>query len=267
MGISLGRIVQVSTMRTFIIACLAIVGAVAEPESDAYTIGQVYSGYAPGVVTGVDYGNGLVSGYGAIGNRGYAGHIGYSGLGGYSGYGHGYAGNLGYSGFGSHYIGKGSADADSDSYTIDQVAHGLPQANAYATGHPHNAGVVTGVDYGYGRVAGYGAIGNRGYAGYAGNLGYSGFGSHYIGKRSADADSDSYTVGQVALGLPQANAYATGHPHNPGYVRGISYGNYGGYGGYSGNIGYAGHGIGYAGHGYGYAGHGYAGSLGYSYGK
>merc|ERR1712038_212360 len=191
MGISLGRIVQVSTMRTFIIACLAIVGAVAEPESDAYTIGQVYSGYAPGVVTGVDYGNGLVSGYGAIGNRGYAGHIGYSGLGGYSGYGHGYAGNLGYSGFGSHYIGKRSADADSDSYTIGQVAHGLPQANAYATGHPHNAGVVTG----------------------------------------------------------------------------ISYGNYGGYGGYSGNIGYAGHGIGYAGHGYGYAGHGYAGSLGYSYGK
>merc|ERR1711997_176031 len=191
MGISLGRIVQVSTMRTFIIACLAIVGAVAEPESDAYTIGQVYSGYAPGVVTGVDYGNGLVSGYGAIGNRGYAGHIGYSGLGGYSGYGHGYAGNLG----------------------------------------------------------------------------YSGFGGHYIGKRSADADSDSYTIGQGAHGLPQANAFATGHPHNPGYVRGISYGNYGGYGGYSGHVGYAGHGLGYAGHGYGYAGHGYAGSLGYSYGK
>merc|ERR1712241_1456165 len=165
MGIRLGRIVQVFTMRTFIIACLAIVGAVAEPESDAYTIGQVYSGYAPGVVTGVDYGNGLVSGYGAIGNRGYAGHIGYSGLG-----------------------------------------------------------------------------------------GYSGFGSHYIGKRSADADSDSYTIGQVAHGLPQANAFATGHPHNPGYVRGISYGNYGGYGGYSGHIGYAGHGLGYAGHGYGYAG-------------
>merc|ERR1712243_375789 len=91
---------------------------------------------------------------------------------------------------------------DSEAYTLGQVAYGLPVANAYATGHPHNVGVVTGVgygghgvyygkreaeaytigqvayggargvvtgvDYGYGRVAGYGAVGNRGlgYAGY-----------------------------------------------------------------------------------------------------
>merc|ERR1712203_1318555 len=120
--------------------------------------------------------------------------------------------------------------SDANAYTFGQIYHGLPVHNAYATGHPHNIGVITGVDYGHGHVSGYGAIGNRGYAGYAGhigysglgaysgyghgyagNLGYSGFGGHYIHKRSADADSDSYTVGQVALGLPQANAYATGH--------------------------------------------------------
>merc|ERR1712080_94841 len=207
MGISLGRIVQVFTMRTFIIACLAVVGAVADSESDAYTIGQVAHGYAPGIVTGVDYGNGLVEGYGAIGNRGYAGYAGHVG---YAGHG-GYAGHVGYAGYGH---------------------------------------------------------------GYAGSLGYSGFSGHHLYKRSAD--SDSYTIGQVAHGLPQANAYATGHPHNPGYVAGISDGNYVGhgvYGGYAGHgvgyagqgIGYAGHGIGYAGH--GYAGHGYAGSLGYGFGK
>merc|ERR1711909_224528 len=95
----------------------------------------------------------------------------------------------------SGFYGYGKREADA--YTIGQVAHGLPLANAYATGHPHNVGVVTGVgygghgvyygkreaeaytigqvayggargvvtgvDYGYGRVAGYGAVGNRGH--------------------------------------------------------------------------------------------------------
>merc|ERR1719378_1983235 len=38
---------------------------------DPYTIGQVASGYTHGgLITGVDYGNGVVSGVGAIGNRG-----------------------------------------------------------------------------------------------------------------------------------------------------------------------------------------------------
>merc|ERR1739838_225566 len=97
-----------------------------------------------GVITGVDYGHGRVSGYGAIGN-------------------------LGYAGYGGHAYGKREAEADSEAeaYTLGQIAYGLPQHNAYATGHPHNVGVITGVDYGYGRVSGYGAIGNRGvYAGY-----------------------------------------------------------------------------------------------------
>merc|ERR1712107_926084 len=40
-----------------------------------------------------------------------------------------------------------------------------------------------------------------------------GTGFHAIGKR--DADADAYTIGQVAAGLPYANAVATGHAHNP----------------------------------------------------
>merc|ERR1712121_349091 len=59
------------------------------------------------------------------------------------------------------------------------------------------------IAYGYGHVAGYGAIGNRG----------------FYGKR--EADSEPYTLGQVALGLPVHNAYATGHPHNVGVVTGV----------------------------------------------
>merc|ERR1712061_700807 len=44
--------------------------AKAEAEADAYTIGQVAHGLTNGgVVTGVDYGHGVVSGVGAIGNR------------------------------------------------------------------------------------------------------------------------------------------------------------------------------------------------------
>jgi len=39
---------------------------------------------------------------------------------------------------------------------------------------------------------------------------------HAIGKR--EADSDAYTIGQVAAGLPYANAVATGHAHNPGVI-------------------------------------------------
>merc|ERR1711890_223280 len=106
------------------------------------TIGQVAHGHAYGVVTGVDYGHGLVSGYGAIGNRGY-----YGGYAGYGGIHHGY---------------YGKREADSDAYTIGQVAYGLPVHNAYATGHPHNVGVVTG-------------YGHTGYGGYAGYGGYSGY--------------------------------------------------------------------------------------------
>merc|ERR1711936_552069 len=188
-------------MRAFVIVLLSL--AAVNADSDAYTIGQVATGHTyGGVVTGVDYGHGLVSGVGALGNRGvyagYVGHLGYA-----APYGHyGYAG----------YYGKREAEADSEAYTIGQVAAGLPLANAYATGHPHNVGVITGTSYSAPVYAGH-----LGYAGHAvaapaayGHYGYAG----YYGKREAEADSEAYTIGQVAAGLPVANAYATGHPHN-----------------------------------------------------
>merc|ERR1711894_692791 len=136
-------------MRAFAFVLLAAAAVVAD--SDPYTIGQVASGLTHGgVVTGVDYSNGVVSGVGAIGNRAYANHVvaapaAYSGVvAAPSVYSsvvpttaiHGYAG---------HYYGK--READSDAYTIGQVAAGLPVHNAYATGHPHNVGVVTGTTY------------------------------------------------------------------------------------------------------------------------
>merc|ERR1712105_554356 len=67
-------------MRAFAFVLLAAAAVVAD--SDPYTIGQVASGLTHGgVVTGVDYSNGVVSGVGAIGNRAYAGHVGYAGVG------------------------------------------------------------------------------------------------------------------------------------------------------------------------------------------
>merc|ERR1712055_1114439 len=58
------------TMRAFVFVLLATVAVNAEAEADAYTIGQVAHGLTNGgVVTGVDYGHGVVSGYGVIGNR------------------------------------------------------------------------------------------------------------------------------------------------------------------------------------------------------
>merc|ERR1712126_657037 len=157
-----------------------------------------------------------VSGVGAIGNRAvYGGHLGYYGkreaepytvgqvaaglplhnaaLDGrlhnpglitgvsYGAYGHG----LGY---------YGKRDAEAEPYTIGQVYAGLPVANAYATGHPHNIGYTTYVSHGLG----------------------------YYGKREAEAEP--YPIGQVYAGLPIANAYATGHPHNVGYTAYVSHG-------------------------------------------
>merc|ERR1712071_170967 len=82
-----------------------------------------YRSYAAPAYTGY-------SGVGHVGHVGYAG-LGYSGL---AGLGYGYAG---------HY-GKREAEAESDAYTIGQVAHGLPLHNAYTAGHAYNAGVVSG---------------------------------------------------------------------------------------------------------------------------
>merc|ERR1712243_479888 len=43
-----------------------------------------------------------------------------------------------------HFLyGKREAGAEAEPYTIGQVYAGLPVANAIATGHPHNVGVIT----------------------------------------------------------------------------------------------------------------------------
>merc|ERR1711994_559968 len=193
MGISLPRLSRVA-MKIFVFACVAIAAVSADGDADAYTIAQVRAGIPAlktaydgqtRVITGVDYGHGLASGH-----LGYAGHLAaYNGFNTYSAY----------SPFNTHYIGKREADseaepkADADAYTIAQVYNGLPFApvNTYR-----------------------GYLG--GYNGYSGLLGYSGLNTHYIGKREADADA--YTIAQVYNGLPFANAVATGHAHNPGYV-------------------------------------------------
>merc|ERR1711970_636518 len=153
MGASLPRLF---TMRACALVLLAL--ASVQGDSDPYTLGQVaYGATYGGVVTGIDYGYGHVAGYGAIGNRGF----------------------------------YGKREADSEPYTLGQVALGLPIHNAYATGHPHNAGVVTGVGYGHGYGAGI-----------------------YYGKREAEA----YTIGQVAYG--GARGVVTGVDYGYGRVAG-----------------------------------------------
>merc|ERR1711962_308202 len=143
-----------------------------------------------------------------------------------------------------------SADGDADAYTIAQVRAGIP---ALKTAYDGQTRIITGVDYGHGLASGH--------LGYAGHLAayngfntysaYSPFNTHYIGKREADseaepkADADAYTIAQVYNGLPFANAVATGHAHNPGYVAYSSLsapvntyrGYLGGYNGYSGLLG------------------------------
>jgi len=299
-------------MRAFAFVLLAV--AAVNADSDPYTIGQVASGLTHGgVVTGVDYSNGVVSGVGAIGNRAYAGHVGYAGVGhlgyanhvvaapsaysytpavrAYSTPAYGYARTYGYSG---NFYGKREAEAEpeADAYTIGQVAAGLPVANAYATGHAHNVGVVTGTTYAHAApavaaytsyaapavaayaapavasyaaptvatyaaptVASYAAPAVAGYTGVVASpavhtystLGHR-YGYGYYGKREAEAEpeADAYTIGQVAAGLPVANAYA-GYAHAlPTYTTRYNYAApaYG----YAGHLGYAG--LGYAARGY-----------------
>merc|ERR1712117_980119 len=175
MGVSLSIAIK---MKSFAL----VLAFIASVSCDAYTIGQVAHGYtAGGLITGVDYGHGLVSGYGAIGNRGY----------------------YGYAAPAFHY-GK----RDAEPYTIGQVAAGLPVANAYATGHPHNVGHISYVSHGYTGYGHHGLVSGYGYP------------VHHIGKR----DAEPYTIGQIAGGLHIANAYATGHPHNIGHVSYVSHG-------------------------------------------
>merc|ERR1711994_640323 len=139
-----------------------------------------------------------------------------------------------YGGYG-HYYGKREAEADADAYTIGQVHAGLPAVNAYATGHPHNVGVVTtpvaasvavpAVSTSYAvpsvrtsvavpavsaRVAVPATYTSATYAAPTYTT-YGGYG-HYYGKREAEAGPKAYTIGQVNAGLYYANAYRSVAP-------------------------------------------------------
>merc|ERR1711885_123989 len=196
---------QIANMKSFALVLAFVAGA----SCDAYTLGQVAHGYTSGgIVTGVDYGHGLVSGVGAIGNRAVYAHAPAV---------HSYAAVPAVH-HGAYY---GKREAEADAYTLGQVYAGLPAHNAYATGHPHNVGVVTGVSNG--------VYAHHGYAAYPAVHGA------YCGKREVEADA--YTLGQVAAGLPVHNAYATGHPHNVGVLTHVStplsYAHHVGYTGYA----------------------------------
>merc|ERR1711862_978874 len=175
-------------MRAFAFVLLAAAAVTAD--SDPYTIGQVASGLTHGgVVTGVDYSNGVVSGVGAIGNRAYAKHVvaapaAYSGVVAAPSV---YSSIVPTTSYAGHYYGKREAEAKSevDAYTIGQVAAGLPVHNAYATGHPHNVGVVTGTAYSAPVHHGYTAYAAPTYTGYAGHLGYAGLGYAGLGYTGA----------------------------------------------------------------------------------
>merc|ERR1712055_914501 len=107
-------------MKAFAIVLLAAVAVKAEADADAYTIGQVNHGFTHGgIITGVDYGHGVVSGVGAIGNRGVYGvhgvHTGYAGPYAANVYGHGV--------YNRHFYGKreAEADAEADPYFLNGV--------------------------------------------------------------------------------------------------------------------------------------------------
>merc|ERR1711973_807190 len=171
------------TMRAFVLACIAVAAVSADADADAYTIAQVNAG-VPALKTALDGQTRIITGV-SYGHGLYSGHLGYAGQ-------YGYAASP-YAAYGVHHFGKRSADADADAYTPGHIAYtSYPTNTVYNTYAAHHV------------VAPYHAVG---YAGV-----------HHFGKRSADADADAYTIGQVAAGLPYANAVATGHAHNPGHI-------------------------------------------------
>merc|ERR1712080_794741 len=169
----------------------------ADSDAEAYTPAQVAFGHTNGgVITGVDYGNGVVSGYGAIGNRAVT-----------------YAATPAVS-----YAARPAvtyAARPAVSYTTPVVSNVPPAVvstyNNVAPAVVSNAAPAV--------VSTYNKLPYTSYAGH--HLGYSGilgYNRHIVAKREADSEADAYTPAQVALGLPYANAVATGNAHNPGYI-------------------------------------------------
>merc|ERR1712012_1013545 len=250
---------------------LLVAAAKAEADAEAYTVGQVAHGLtAGGVVTGVDYGHGLVSGVGAVGNRAvYAAapavhHVATPAV--YSAVHH--AAPAVYSGLNSvyrHYYGKREAEAEPEAeadplvYTtgvhapvVSTYSHGVVAAPAVSSVvspvvRTVASPVVSLVAAPVVRTVASPVVSHVAtpavYSGYHAGV-YSGLSSvygHYYGKREAEAEPEAYTIGQVHAGLPLVNAYATGHPHNVGYTTNVGYTHYP----------YAHYGYGYTGHYYG----------------
>merc|ERR1712200_217653 len=208
MGISHLRLFQLYTMRAFIVACFAVASVCADAgaDADAYTIAQVQAG-VPALKTALDGQTRVVYGLNGVNtvlNRAYAAapaiaapvYSSYAArpIAAYSNLGLG----LGYHGI---YKREAEAEPEADAYTLAQVALGKPVADAYATGHPHNVGVVTGVSAS--PLAAYSAYAAPVSSSYAArpiaaysNLGL-GLGYHGIYKREAEAEADAYTLAQV----------------------------------------------------------------------
>merc|ERR1711894_570450 len=172
---------NLTNMKLFIIAAL-LASVYAEPESEAKADAKPW----------VTYGSAL----------GYAGYPHVATYAGAVGYPYASAYGLGYNGYalGTHYLGKRSADSDSEA----EAKPWLTYANtAYAAYH----------------------------TGYAG-LGYAGV--HYLGKRSADGEAeakpDAY-YGYSAYGYPGYRSayhlgYGLGYGHRAAYGLGYGYGGY-----------------------------------------
>merc|ERR1712002_693412 len=147
------------TMRALVFVLLGAVAINAEAEADPYlvhhigvghTVAGVHNAHVPGVYShpyhlNVMYGkreaeaeaDPLVYG---VAHHVPAVHAGVTHVAGvhpvYSGvYSHPYHYNVMY--------GKREAEPETEPYTMGQVYAGLPVANAIATGHPHNVGVIT----------------------------------------------------------------------------------------------------------------------------
>lgn len=187
-------------MKLFIIAAVLIASVCAEPESDAEAKPWLaYSNYG---YAGYPYAS-----YAA----GYAGYPYAAGVYGSGVYGSGYNG---YALGGAHYIGKRSADSDAEAKPW------LTYANTYAgvAGYPYASYAHAAYPY-----AGlYGAGLYNGYNGYA--LGAT----HYIGKRSAEAEAEPEAWYGAYNGYAGVGAYGYGSRYATyaPYTYGARYGGY-----------------------------------------
>merc|ERR1712018_347534 len=186
------RIHGQTKMKLFIVAAVLIASVFAEPESEAeakpwLTYGAGYAGY-PYASTYAAYPYAGVYGAGVYGAGVYgAGYNGYA--------------------LGAHYLGKRSADSD---------AEAKPWLTYAAAAYPYAATYAHAV-YPYAGVYGAGVYG-AGYNGYA--LGYNGYNTHFIGKRSAEAEAEPeawYGAYNGYAGYGYGSRYA-------GYARPYSYG-------------------------------------------